>query len=260
MRRLLAPLRRPLPSLLTFAAVLGMSFWVGCGNDDKNPMNPGGATSSSFAGWLGNGNESGMLTLTVSMANLAGRLPAPGAASVTVTATGFLTHSGGTTDTLNGIFDDETGYVDVAGGGYTLAGVYDPGPPSVMFGTYTGPNGSGDFACRVGGVSSADIYCGTFENEAQLVDGTFIVAVRGTELEGAAIESGSSNPTGFTGTVSGTGTIRTFAFSSTITGGYKLIGSGQVNTSTHLVGGTYKIEYNTAPYDSGTWSGELCQP
>ena len=37
-----------------------------------------------------------------------------------MTATGFLTISGGATDTLNGTFDDETGYVDLSGGGYTL--------------------------------------------------------------------------------------------------------------------------------------------
>jgi hypothetical protein len=257
---LLAPLRRPIPSLLTLAAVLGLTFWVGCGDDNKNPVNPGGATSSSFAGWLGNGSESGMLTLTVSMGNLAGRLHAPGAASVTVTATGYLTLSGGATDTLNGTFDDETGYVDIVGGGYTLDGIYDPGPPSVMFGSYTGPNGSGDFACQVGGMSSADIYCGTFENEALTSNGTFIVAVRGNELEGAAIESGSSNPTGFTGTVSGTGTVRDLAISSTITNGYRLIASGQVDTGTHVVSGTYTIEYLGAPNDAGTWSGELCQP
>ena len=117
----------------------------------------------------------------------------------------------------------------------------------------------------VGGMSSADIYCGTFENEAQLSNGIFIVAVRGTELEGAAIESGSSNPTVFTGTVSGTGTIRTLAISITITNGYKLTASGAVDTGTHQIGGTYRIDdysvpSNPAPFDSGGWIGELCQP
>lgn len=260
MPRLLAQLRRPLPSLLIVAAALSFTIWVGCGSDDKkNPMNPG-ATTSSFAGWFGNGTESGMLTLTVSQGNLAGRLRAPGTASHAVTATGYLTHSGAATDTLNGTFDDESGDLDITGGGYTLIGTYDAGPPSVMLGAYTGPNGDGQFSCLVGGVSSADIYCGNYMNEAHADSGTFIVAVRGNTLEGAAIEDGGATATGFTGSVSGTGTVRDLAISGTITNGYLLTATGQVDTGTHLIGGTFKVTYNAAPYDSGAWSGELCNP
>lgn len=266
MPRLLASLRRPLPSLLILMAAISFTIWVGCGSDDtKNPMNPGGgATSSSFTGWMGNGTESGKLSLTVQMGNLAGRLRAPGAVSHVVTATGFFTPSGGATDTLSGTFDDESGYVDVAGDSYTLTGVYDSGPPSVLFGTYTGPNGSGKFTCSVGGATSADIYSGTFQNEAQTSNGTFVIAVRGSALEGAAIEDGGSSPIGFTGTVTGAGTVKTLAISSLITNNFKLTASGTVDTGTHLTSGTYHIDDYTvpsspAPADSGTWSGELVQ-
>jgi len=265
---LLASLRRPLPSLLTFATALSLTLWIGCSkNDKKNPMSPGGggATTSSFAGWFGNGTESGMLSLKVNRGSLAGRLNAPGSISTAVTATGYLTHSGGATDTLNGTYDDETDYVDVSGGGYTLSGVYDPGPPSAVFGPYTGPNGNGQFECKVGAASSADVYCGTYQNEAHASNGSFIFAIRGSQLKGAAIEDGSGDATGFTGSVSGTGTTRTLAVTSTITNGYKLTATGQLDTGTHQVGGLYRIDdysvpSSPAPYDSGGWTGERCSP
>ena len=201
-----------------------------------------------------------MLRMTLHEGNLARPLPAPGAASIVVTASGFLTISGGATDTLNGTFDDESGYIDVSGGGYTLAGVYDPGPPTAVFGTYTGPNGNGKFECKPGAASSADVYCGTYHNQASTSHGSFIFAIRGSELEGAAIESGTSDAPGFTGTVSGTGTTRTLTISSLITNGYKLTAAGSLDTGTHQCAGTYHIEYNSAPNDSGSWSGQRCSP
>ena len=263
---LLARLRRPLPSLLSFAAALSLTLMVGCGDDNKNPVNPGGgATSSSFTGWFGNGTESGLLSVTVSRGYLAGQLRAPGAAKVIVNATGLLRISGGDTDTLNGTFEDDPGYIDLTGTNYTLTGVYDSGPPSVVSGTYTRPNGDGQFECQVGGASSADVYCGTYQNEAHTTNGSFIFAIRGSQLKGAAIEDGSGDATGFTGTVSGTGTTRTLAVTSTITNGYKLTATGQLDTGTHQVGGLYRIDNysvpsSPAPYDSGGWTGELCIP
>jgi hypothetical protein len=259
---LLASLRRPLPSLLIFAAALSLTFAVGCSKSDKkNPLGPGGgATTSSFAGWFGNGSESGMLSLKVNRGNLARPLHGQGVTSLIATVSGFLTISGGATDTLNGTFDDESGYIDVSGGGYTLSGVYDPGPPSAAFGTYTGPNGDGKFECKLGAASSADVYCGTYENQAHTSNGSFIFAIRGNQLEGAAIESGASDAPGFTGTVSGTGTTRTLAITSLVTNGYKLTAAGTLDTGTHQVAGTYHIQYNSAPNDSGTWSGARCSP
>ena len=257
---LLASLRRPLPSLLTFAAALTLTIWVGCGKDKKNPMAPAGSTTSSFAGWFGNGSESGKLSVTLHEGNLARQLRAPGATSTVVTATGFLTISGGATDTLNGTFDDESGYIDVTGGGYTLAGVYDSGPPSAVFGTYTGPNGNGKFECKPGAASSADVYCGTYHNQANTSNGSFIFAIRGSQLEGAAIESGASDAPGFTGTVSGTGSTRTLTITSLITNGYKLTAAGTLDTDTNQCAGTYHIEYNSAPNDSGSWTGARCSP
>jgi hypothetical protein len=259
---LLASLRRPLPSLLIFAAAISFTTWVGCGSDDNNPMNAGGPSTSSFTGWMGNGTESGKLSLTVHTGNLASRLHAPGVAPHVVTASGFFTPVGGATDTLSGTFDDESGYVDVQGNDYTLSGVYDSGPPSVLIGTYTGPNGNGQFSCSVGGGTSADIYCGTFVNEATTSNGTFVVAIRGTMLEGAAIENGGTGPTGFTGTVVGPGPVQTLNISSTITNNFKLTATGTLDTRTHVMSGTYHIDNYTipnspAPFDSGSWTGEL---
>ena len=257
---LLASLRRPVPTLLTFAAALGLTLLLGCGSDKKNPMAPAGSTTTSFAGWFGNGSESGMLRVTLHEGNLVRQLRAPGATSTVVTASGFLTISGGATDTLNGTFDDETGYIDVSGGGYTLAGVYDSGPPSTVFGTYTGPHGNGKFECKPGAASSAEVYCGTYHNQATTKDGSFIFAIRGTELEGAAIESGASDAPGFTGTVSGTGNPKVLTISSLTTNGYRLTAAGTLDTNTHQVAGTYHITFNSAPNDSGTWSGQRCGP
>jgi hypothetical protein len=256
----LARLRLPASSILPAAtAVVLTVLAAGCGSDN-NPTKPAAATTSAFTGWFGNGSESGMLSVTIHRANLAGRLQANRAAAVAATAGGFLYHSGGTTDTLSGTYDDVNGYVDLTGGGYTLSGLYDSDPPSEVFGTYTGPNGNGQFLSKTGATSSADVYCGTYQNDAHTSHGTFTFAIRGTTVEGVAIESGSSSAPGFTGTMSGTGTTRTIDIATTITNGYKTTAAGTLNTGTHLVGGLYHITFNAAPYDSGDWSGERCGP
>src|SRR6266852_5486751 len=110
-----ASLRRPFPLILALAALLALATWFGCSKDDKkNPLSTGGggATSTSFSGWLANGSQSGKVALTVNKASLAGR-PYAGAGVATVTASGTLQFSGTAVIALTGTFDDQSGDLHV---------------------------------------------------------------------------------------------------------------------------------------------------
>lgn len=260
MLRLAQSLRRPLPAIVFLCLAISFATFVGCGSDDDKSNNGGGTppTTSSFAGWLANGAESGQLGITVSVPNLARKLLAPGAGRASVAASGTLVLTGTTTGIpLTGTFDDQTGDLVLSGGGYDIAGIYDIGPPGNFVGTYTGPNGSGQFAAASGGLSSAEIYGGSYQSDVSLDGGTFLIAVRGTEIQGVATETGSSTGMEFTGTVSGTGTTRDIAISSPDNGGYTMHGAGTLDTGTHHVSGRFNVDFNSLPADSGSWAGDL---
>jgi hypothetical protein len=245
------------------AAAVSFTTWVGCGGDDDDSNNNGGgggATTSSFAGWFANGNESGQLGVTVSVPNLARRLMAPGVAAHEVGASGTMTLTGGGgVVALTGTFDDETGDLSLTGGGYTFTGIYDVGPPGGLFGSYTGPNGGGQFSATSGGTSGTQVYGGQYQSDDANSSGTFLMAIRGGLLEGAAVEDGDSLGIYFSGTVTGTGTTRAIAFTAS-DGTEDVTGTGTLDTGTNHVSGRYLVEFSATPVDSGSWSGDLVTP
>lgn len=249
--------RRYLPAALFLSAVLSFSVFVGCNsNDNKNSGGGGGggATTSSFAGWMANGTESGLLTVTISKAGLTRPRPGSLSPAASVTAAGSLMLSGTTTGIpMPGTFDDQTGELHLTGGGYTLDGIYDTGPPGNLFGGYSGPNGPGTFSCESGATSSAQVYGGSYASDFSGESGTFLMAFRGTAIDGVATADGDSTGLAFTGTLAGTA----ITIQAPLLNGYTMHGAGNLNTTTHHVNGRYNIDFNAVPADSGAWSGDL---
>ncbi len=261
---------RPLSPILVAASVLSLGIWAGCGSDDNKSSNNGGGggggtTTSSFTGWLANSVENGSVAITVNKANLAGRPRIPNAPRAAVTASGTLTLSGVAPVALTGTLDDTSGDLGLSGGGYTLTGLYDPGPPSKLFGSYTGPNGNGGFDCESGGSASATVLCGGWTSSDQSDSGTFTFSIRGTTVEGIVYSPGASPPYDaipFTGTVSGTGTTRTISVSFEMPNLFRLTASGTLDTATNTVSsGTYLFEDLSGagnPDQTGYWSAAPC--
>ena len=252
--------RRYLPAVLLLTTIVSFSVLVGCNNNYKSSGGGGGgggATTSSFAGWLANGSESGLLTVTISKAGLTRPRPGSLSPAASVTATGSLVLTGTTTGiAMPGTFDDETGELHLTGGGYTVDGLYDVGPPSNLSGIYRGPNGAGQFSCESGAASSAQVYGGSYLSDASGDGGTFLMAVRGTAIHGVATADGDSMGLPFAGTLAGTAiTIQAPSFN-----GYTMHGTGTLNTTTHHVSGRYNIDLDgptPTPADSGAWVGDL---
>lgn len=257
-----------LPAVFGLAAVLALGLVVGCSNDDDNPANPGGGvTTSAFTGWLASPSENGSLAITVNAPNLAGRIGVPNAPQAAVTASGTLTLAGSAPIALTGDLDDTSGDVTLAGSGYTLTGIYVPGPPSNIFGSYTGPNGDGAFDCLTGGSSSATVMCGTWissnltDPDGNALLGSFTFSIRGSTIEGVMYAQGSQQ-VNFTGTVSGTGASRPVLVTAEVLGAYRLTANGTLDTTTNTItDGTYLLEDLSPggnPDDTGTWTSGLC--
>ncbi len=256
-----------LPVLSCLTAVLALGLVAGCGDDDDDNTPPpagGGATSTAFTGWLANGVENGSLAITVNAPNLAGRVGAPTAPRLEVTSTGTLSLSGSAPIDLTGTLDDETGDLTLAGGGYTLTGIYIPGPPGNMFGSYTGPNGDGSFDVLTGGSSSATVMCGEWTSD-DLESGTFTFTIRGSEIEGVIYAPGSPPPLDsftFTGTVSGTGTSLPVVIAASLPGVGTLTANGTLDTTTNTVtDGTWDFTDTSGGGTNdgtGTWTSGLC--
>ena len=254
--------RRYLPAALFLSAILSFSVFVGCGDDDNNNGGGGGgggATTTSFAGWFANGSESGLMTVTINKAGLTHQRPGSLAPAASVSATGSLVLTGTTTGVpLTGTFDDQTGVLDLTSGGttpYVFSGAYDTGPPSNITGSYSGPNGTGSFASEKGAASSAQVFGGDFQSDVSGTFGTFLMAIRGTEIEGTATEDGNDVGEPFTGTLAGTA----ITISAPATNGVSMQGHGTLDTSANPdhVSGRYTLFLNAAPADSGNWSGNL---
>lgn len=263
MQGLARTVRRYLPAVLFFSAVLSFPVIVGCG-DDNNKSNGGGgggggSTTSSFAGWLANGNESGLMTVTISKAGLAPGRPGSLAPNASVGATGSLVLTGTTAAIpLTGTFDDASGVLDLTSGGttpYVFSGAYDTGPPSTCEGSYTGPNGNGQFETKSGTSSSAQVYGGSYASIVTAGGGTFLMTIRGTTIEGVATEDASTIGQPFTGTLNGT----VVTITAPSTGGFTMHGTGNVNMATHHTNGDYDIteDATNTTVDSGTWDGDL---
>ena len=249
--------RRALPRLAAAIVVASLAV-AGCGDEGDNPASPGGGVpsppASQFTGTFLNASQAGLMSLTIASANLARRLDAPANADTVVTATAVLSPDGGGVINLSGAYDTTTDSLHLAGQGYVFAGRYEAtGVPPDIEGEYTGPIGSGAFACLPGGTGSVKVFCGAFRSSSTATTGLWNLVISGATLIGLEAANGGPGAVGFSGVVTGTGVVRALSFSST--GGPALSGSGTWNTSTNLVAGTW-----TTTGESGTWSGEPCLP
>lgn len=261
MSQRLSFVRRFMPRALACVAVLGLVTWVGCSDDEENPMNPGGGgpTSTSFTGMFIGGGDGGRMSLTIATTTLAPALRSGLLRSAIVTATGSLDPNGGAVIPLTGTYDTDTDSVYATGGGYSIAGAYDStGTEIAMLGGYTGPNGDGFFAC-LGASTSITTLCGSFDNQSMTETGLWNIFIYGDDVAGAAVPDGASTVLGFEGTVVGTGNPRTINLSGS-DGAVDLTGTGSWNTTTNVVTGTWDtVDSGTLmPIDNGTWGGTPC--
>ncbi|HEU4335043.1 MAG TPA: hypothetical protein VFT32_11155, partial [Candidatus Eisenbacteria bacterium] len=230
---------------------------AGCGDDGGgNPVRPGpGSPSSQFTGAFVSGFEAGLLSVSIPTTNLAPARRAAEAADTVVTASGVMSIDGGEVVTLAGTYNTAVDSLHLAGGAWTLAGLYYPTTsPPVLEGTMAGPNGAGLFACFPGNTDSVHVFCGKFESDAAPTAGRWNIIIAGATLGGLIAPEGAASAAGFSGLVTGSGTVRSLTFSSGDPG-LNLSGSGEWDTNNGEVVGTW-----TTDGDSGSWSGESCLP
>ena len=254
-------------SLWTYLALLATTAvllaFLGCGSDDKNPVNPGGGTtpSTTFTGVLANGTESGKLSITVNSTSLARGLH--GAPAGAVTATGTLTIVGGSAIPLTGSYDSELDTLYLAGGGYLIRGAYytpTDQPPS-MNGEWVGPSGAGFWGCFLGSGNAVKVYCGTFTINLDGGGVISLVAYADTAVVGLAQVSGDDVAVFLDGTLSRNETspgIKTVTLSGTDTHGGVLAATGELTVVTNSISGTWVITTDSTPTSDGTWQAELC--
>ena len=254
----------PVPRIARLArasiGLLAMFAMAGCSGEDDNPVDPGvGTPSTQFTGTFINGNEGGLMNLTIASATLAPALRAASIGAHDIVANATLSPDVGGTINLTGTYNEEADSLNLIGGGYTMSGKYSStGGVGGIVGRYMGLNGSGFFGCALGGSSAVKVYCGSFENQPQTVSGRWNILIIGDEVVGVAAPSGG-NPFGFSGTASGTGTTRAIAIFTDSGGGAVVRANGTLDTTTNDVAGTWTFEEDFVVTDTGTWSGTPCR-
>ena len=238
--------------------ILSLIALPGCGDDDDddNPVNPG--TSTHLTGTFGNPTEGGMMTITISSASLAPSSRAGSVRTHTAFASATLSPEVGSEVLVTGTYGDESDSLVLSGGGYNMAGVYDPATASIR-GSYLGPRGEGRFVGTVGESSAISVHCGTFEDEDDVTRGRWNLMVSGTTLWGiGALHSGIFYQ--FEGTVSGAGAVKTISVDDQGVGnGHDLVASGTLDTGTGLGQGTWTSSNGGITINTGPWSVAACQ-
>jgi hypothetical protein len=220
--------RRAVPLCLTILALV-VSV-AGC-NDSNNNDRP--ATTTRYAGtFTGSSGESGVMNFTVQQAPPAGVTIIR--AMITTTGTASVTGAG--TVSLSGTFDDQTGDLNLSGGGYTFSGVIANGE---LVGTYTGPNGPGTFVALQSTGANVSVFCGTFTGDTT---GMWNVAV---SSDGSAVGTFTDDANTST-TVTGTSSNGTL----TLDGGADVTANGTVSGGS--VTGTWT---DAGSGDTGNWTG-----
>jgi hypothetical protein len=254
--RVLSRLARPVCGF----ALIALLALAGCGDDDDNPVNPGGgSTSTSFTGMAMSGTNSGKLTVSVGSTSLAAqwgnRTPA-----VVINATGVLVINGSTVN-LTGTYDNAADSLTLSGGGYTFVGTYETVgvPRPSLVGTWTGPGGAtGEFVCPVGSAATVKVYLGQFYSTTSPPNsGVFSMVVIDTLLAGFAHPDGAEGGVFFEGTVAASGGVRpvTIDYDGD---GYTLLAPGFIEADS--LHGTYTftdVAGGGADDDAGTYLGGL---
>jgi hypothetical protein len=150
-------MQRPRRTVSVGLAILGLLVTVAGCNDSNNNDRP--ATTTRYAGtFTGSSGESGVMNFTVQQ-------PPPAGVTIiraTITTTGTASVTGAGTVSLTGTFDDQTGDLNLSGGGYTFSGVISNGE---LVGNYTGPNGPGTFVALQATGASVSVFCGNFNGD-----------------------------------------------------------------------------------------------
>jgi hypothetical protein len=226
--------------------ILVTLFGAGCGS----PNGPGGTSGGGTTIWegfaLGNdGVESGALSLTASTASP--RISGPGGginlATTDIAASGTYKRTTPTVATvvLDGAYNPNTNQIDVSGGGYEFAGVFDG--DSRLSGSFIGPGGVGAFLTEKTG-ATVRVFCGTFTGTDR---GTWNFVVTNLEAHGfAQSATAGPPPTALDGTVDVSGHVIFY-----LPGGVIPFAAGDITGT--VVTGDWAIPGTN---DSGTWRGD----
>jgi len=250
---------RAIASAAAPAAVLAslLALAPGCGDDDsKNPAGPGNPSATTvLTGAFVGGSQGGLVSLSLSTADLAPRPPrgargSPARADSVVSAVMTLGPVGGGAVNLTGTYDTQADSLHASGQGYQVSGRGDTtGVVAVVAGNYTSAVDSGAFVCTPGGLGSVKVFCGEFQSATGPATGRLNLVVSGGTLLGLFAYEGLLPALAFSGTVGGSGIVRSISFS----GGAS--GTGSWNTATNVVSGAW-----SQGSDMGSWAGELCLP
>lgn len=146
-------------------ALLALALLGGCSSDSAS--GPEQSTTALVGSLVTSDGRTGSLLLESSSA--AAMVVASGpefslqagmASAGVITLTGTVTLADGTTATLSGTWNTDTGALSVSGGGFAFSGTIVDGSLS---GSFTGPSITGFFSLQVGTVADGlAVYCGTF--------------------------------------------------------------------------------------------------
>lgn len=220
----------------TLVALLVLGVLVsGCKKDEGTTGPPPAPTTTAYVGTIASGTESGSISVAVTLGKGNGT-------SGGVTGTLRIVLPSAATISLSGTFSNNA--FSVSGGGYTFTGTLANG---VIAGSYTGPNGAGQFTTQASTNNSVQVYAGTFTSTvAGQPSGIFNLVINGSTITGLAVPSHNQSRTVLAGTLNGNAlTIRDAASN---TG----IATGTLNGTT--ISGTYDAGSNR-----GNWSGSLVQ-
>jgi hypothetical protein len=211
----------------------------------KSSTAPGITTPTGvYKGTIVGSAVSGVLTITFPAAAAA---PIPNSVQYSAMGseagppTGTLKLQGsGTTITLTGTYDAVHDTLKLSGGtpSYAFVGVY---ASNKFYGTFTGPNGGGQFAALGG--TQVTVFCGAYSGSAT---GYWNLVLGGTTLSGLATES--NGPIHLDGTYTSGATPN----NAIITIGSPPIGTAQGNLDTGA--GTGSGTWNVTSGGSGNWT------
>jgi len=239
----------------------GALAFLGCGgDDDKNPVTPGGGTptTTTFIGIASDGVTSGKLTITVISASLTGGIRAGALHAASVVAVGnIITHTSATP--LTGNYDPDLDSLYLSGTGWTLIGhLESDGGDDTILGQLTGPNGPGYFVS--GHLSSPlNIYTGKYHNQAMSDSGTWDMAIYADTVFIVAFAPGDPGPTTMDGFLSGSEPNRTITAHTGDPATFDIDVTGTLNGA-GAVGGLWTYTANDPSYlpdDNGDWNGAL---
>jgi hypothetical protein len=200
----------------------------GCGDDDKNPINPPGDTTMTFVGTVNglDGILSGSLSLSV-------------VNDSAVTGTFRIVAPAASTHALTGMYEDSSMVLVATGDGYNFGGIYDG--TNRLEGGMTGA-AMGTFVCIRDENNASVAYCGTFTGSD---DGSWNLTIEGNNLYGSY-----TTTSGDSGLLDGVVSGNTITISHPLGGTPLAVGTRDGNN----VSGTW----NNRAWDSGSWTGSRC--